>query len=84
MAQKGEFSVCQFFRNGSYEYVRRYVKAEEAMKAFEFYTNNVASRLGVVNRVIITDGGDCTNAEWKYGEGVVFPKSQPKEQASGN
>lgn len=73
-----EFSVCQFFMDNSYEYVRRYVSAEEAMKAFRFYTNNVASRIGTTVRVIITDGGDCINAEWKHGEGLVFPPRESK------
>ncbi len=71
-----EFSVCQFFEDGSYEYVRRFVSAEEAMKAFRHYTDSVASRMGLVVKVIITDGGDSTNAEWKYGEGLVFPKKE--------
>lgn len=72
MAQ-GEFSVCQFFPDETYEYVRRFVSAEEAMEAFKTYTNNPASKVGITVRVIITDGGDCVNAEWKYGEGYVFP-----------
>lgn len=75
---QGEFSVCQFFENDTFEYVRRWVDANEAAAAFKFYTSNVASKLGIVKRVIITDGGDDTNMEWKLGEGVTFPK--PKEQ----
>jgi hypothetical protein len=73
MAQ-GEFSVCQFFSDGSYEYVRRYVDADEAIKTFGHYTNNVATRAGITVRVIITDSGDCVNAEWRLNEGLVFPK----------
>lgn len=46
--------------------------AEEAVKAFHHYTNNVASDMGLVKRVIITDGGDCINAEWQYGKGITF------------
>jgi hypothetical protein len=69
-----EFSVCQFFHDGTYEYVRRYVTAEEAMKAFEHYTNNVAVKMGLIHRVIITDGGDCINLEWECGKGITFPK----------
>jgi hypothetical protein len=46
---------------------------EDAITAFKFYTNNVASKLGITNRVIITDYGDCIVAEWKYGKGLVFP-----------
>lgn len=72
----GEFSVVQFFMDDSYEYVRKLVSAEEAVKAARFYTSNVASKIGTTTRVIITDGGDCTCFEWKFGEGIVFP---PKE-----
>lgn len=68
-----EFSVCQFFIDNSYEYVRRFVSAEEAMKAAIHYTTCVGARLGTTKRVIITDGGDCCVFEWKYGEGIVFP-----------
>jgi hypothetical protein len=69
----GEYSVCQFFMNDTHEYVRRWVGPEEAMAAFKFYTQNVASRMGIVQRVIVTDGGDCTNAEWVYEKGITFP-----------
>jgi hypothetical protein len=33
------------------------------MKAFKHYTSSVGARMGITRRVIITDGGDCTNAE---------------------
>ena len=68
-----QFSVCQFFIDGQYEYVRRGVIAKEALAAFAHYTNNVATRMGIVKRVIITDAGDCICMEWKHGEGIVFP-----------
>ena len=73
------YSVCQFFEDGTYEYTRRYVPAEEAAKAFQHYINSVAARMGLVSRVIITDGGDCTNAEWQYGKGIVFPPRESNE-----
>ncbi|TAI61105.1 hypothetical protein [Bradyrhizobium sp. Leo170] len=69
----GEFSVCQFFEDGSYEYVRRFVGAEEAVRAARHYTSNVAAKTGIVRRVIIVDGGDFTNFEWRYGQGVTYP-----------
>lgn len=69
---QGEFSVCQFFEDGSYEYVRRYVDAEEAVKAAHHYCISVGAQIGITKRVIITDGGDCINFEWKHGEGVTF------------
>jgi hypothetical protein len=68
-----EFSVCQFFPDGSYEYVRRWVTAEAAWAAFVRSTTSVGAKIGTTRRVIITDGGDCTNAEWKFGEGLTYP-----------
>lgn len=69
----GEYSVVQFFPDETYEYVRRGVDAAEAGKAFVHYISSVGARIGTTQRVIITDGGDFTNAEWIYGKGVVFP-----------
>ena len=68
----GEFSVVQFFPNGRCEYVRRFVSVEEAAQAFKHYTTSVAAGRGMVTRVIITDAGDCTNAEWQFGKGLVL------------
>jgi hypothetical protein len=70
----GEFSVVQFFHSGEYECVRRFVDAETAVKAAYHYTHSVAAKLGIVDKVIITDGGDHTNFMWEYGKGVVYPK----------
>lgn len=79
---KGEFSVCQFFtekgisafnEKSSYEYVKRSVSAEEAAKEFTKCCTCVAADIGFVQRVIITDGGGCVNAEWIYGKGLVYP-----------
>jgi hypothetical protein len=69
----GEYSVCEFFDDGSYEYVRRWVGGEEAFEAFKHYTRSVGARIGIVARVIITDGDDCTNMEWQFGKGVAYP-----------
>jgi hypothetical protein len=68
-----KFSVCQFFEDGTYEYVRRFVDAKQAVEVAHHYTHNVAARHGIVDRVIITDDGDCTVFEWKFGEGVTYP-----------
>lgn len=72
-----EFSVVQFFEDGTYEYVRRFVSAEEATEAAGHYMRSVAVRMGLVKRVIITDGGDCCCFEWVNGVGITFP---PKEE----
>lgn len=73
---ENEYSVCQFFENGEYEFTRRWVSAEEAVKVAIHYATSVGAKIGTTVRVIIVDGGDCTNWEWKKGEGVVFPEDQ--------
>lgn len=70
------FNVCQFFADDSYEYVRRGVDIKEVEKAFLHYTTSVGARLGTTKRVIITDMGDNINAEWKFGEGLVYPTKE--------
>lgn len=77
---KPEFNVVQFFENGTHEYVRRWVTADEAVKAAQHYTRSVAAQCGMVVRVIITDGGDDTVFEWKYGQGITWP-SEAKSKA---
>jgi hypothetical protein len=76
-----EFSVVQFFEDGTYEYVRRFVSAEEAMTAVKHYTTSVGVKMGLVKRVIITDGGDCCCFDWYADKGIVFP---PKETNGKN
>ena len=78
----GEYSVCQFLEDGSYEYVRRFVDIDEALGAFKHYTDNIATRLGLIARVIITDGGDCINLEWQKGKGITFPTKEEVERES--
>lgn len=68
-----EFSVYQFLADDTQERVRHMVSAEDAMTAFQHYTHNVAVKLGITKRVIITDGGDSTCAEWVAGKGITFP-----------
>lgn len=68
----GEFSVCQFFEDGSYEYVRRNVGPEEAVKAAHHYCYSVAARCGITRKVTIVDGGNFINFQWEYGKGITF------------
>lgn len=70
---EGEFSVAQFFENGQYGYEIRFVDEETAVKIAKRIIESVGGRIGTTQRVIITDGGDCTVFEWKHSEGIVFP-----------
>jgi hypothetical protein len=68
-----KFSVYQFFKDNGSEQVAELVDMETAVDKFAHFSNSVGAKVGAVVRVIITDGGDCVNAEWKYGEGITYP-----------
>lgn len=71
-SEEREYSVAQFFKDGTHEYVRRFVGPEEAVRIAKHYTDSVGARIGLVERVIITDGGDFCCFEWTHGKGVTF------------
>lgn len=73
MTGRAEYSVFQFFPDETYERVTEFVGAEAAVKAAAALTRSVSAKLGTTRRVIITDGGDFTVFEWKFGQGVTFP-----------
>jgi hypothetical protein len=69
----GEFNVCQFFPDGTHEYVVRWVDAETALVTAQRYTHCPAAQIGMIVKVIITDGDDFTNFQWEFGKGVTYP-----------
>ncbi len=69
----GQYSTFQFFADGTYECVREFVGAAEAVKAAAHYTTCVGAQIGTTVRVIITNGGDDCVFEWIRERGVVFP-----------
>lgn len=69
-----EFSVAQWFENGAYEYVRRFVSAEDAVEAARHYMTCVGARMGTTVRVIIEDGGGYCILEWEREKGITFPE----------
>lgn len=73
------FSVFQFFPDETYECVGVHMDAENAVKQAHSYTTRPAAMIGVIRRVIITDADDYCCFEWKYGEGVTFPKREDTE-----
>jgi hypothetical protein len=77
------FSVCQFFEDGTYHYWKRNVGVKEALEAAKHLTTNVASRVGITTRVIITDSDDHIAWEWERGKGITFPKGGTYEPAEG-
>jgi predicted metallo-beta-lactamase superfamily hydrolase len=68
----GEFSLYWWDPEDYQHEELRFVDDKTAVERAHILTHGPASKLGIVKRVIITDGGDCINFEWKYGEGIVF------------
>lgn len=81
MSDRAEFSVYQFFPDDSSECLCRFVTAKEAVDAAMTYTHNVAARVGITRRVIITDGLDFTVFEWIHGCGITFPPHFPLDMS---
>lgn len=82
MESSNEFhNVYQFFVDGSQEKLTpEPVSAVQAMGIVQRLLTSIGARIGTTSRVIITDEWDCTNFEWIYGTGVVYPT---KEQING-
>jgi hypothetical protein len=60
MSDRAEFSVVEFFVDGSHHYVERCLGRREAlMLAWHFFRKQEA-KSGSINRIIITDGDDYT------------------------
>ena len=65
----GEFSLFWWDADGGQHDELRFVDPKTAVEKAHALTISVGGRLSFVERVIITDGGDCTNFEWKKGAG---------------
>lgn len=68
-----EFSVYQWFSNGSREDVLSFVDMEKAIQTATNLASSVGARIGTTQRVIVTDGDDYCCWEWKRDEGIIFP-----------
>ena len=71
------FSVWIFFPDESYTPEARFIDGESAVRLAKDITLRPAALIGIIARVIITDGGDFTVFEWTHDRGVVFPKTNP-------
>ena len=71
---RDEFSVVEFYVNGTHRYVERWLPAKEAVELAKRCTDAAELAGSLVTRVIITDGGDFTVFQWEQGRGVTFPE----------
>lgn len=68
-----QYSIAVFYPDGRYRYVERWITAEAAVRYFKRLCESPLARAGHYARIIMTDGGDFTNCEWKHGEGYTYP-----------
>jgi hypothetical protein len=68
-----EYSVALYFPSGDYIYERRGLSDEAAVNLAKECSERPAAKIGLIERIIITDDGDDTVFEWQYGRGVTFP-----------
>jgi hypothetical protein len=74
-----EFSVYWYDASGFEHRELSFVSAKLAIHRTSALVESVAGRLGFIKRIIITDGGDYMNFEWKHSDGVTFPPESKKE-----
>ena len=70
---ENEFSVYWFDDDDFNHAEARGIGPKEAVELAKSLTVRPAALLGIICRVIITDGGDFTVFEWKKGDGVTYP-----------
>jgi hypothetical protein len=78
MSRREQYSVYLFFPDGSSHCEREFVSDKEAVELAAECSRRPAAIAGLIRRIIITDAGDDTVFEWKFGEGVTFPPREPE------
>lgn len=73
MSEPGEFSVYWFDADECSYPELRGVDAKTSVEFAKGLTERPAALMGIIQRIVITDGGDFTVFEWKNGEGVTYP-----------
>lgn len=84
MNEQAEFSVYWWSRENDQFTESRFILLDLAMHQVKRLTQGPAAQLGMVSRVIVTDGGDQIVFEWKKDEGITWPtKEMLDEHAKG-
>lgn len=75
---ENEFSVYWWDPEGGYYKERDHVSSEEAVKFAIEFSRRPAAIIGMVAKIMITDGGDHAVFVWEYGKGITFPIQERK------
>src|SRR5262245_47667692 len=76
MSERAEYSVYWWYKEGDQFTESRFILLDLAMHQVKRLTQGPAARLGMVERVIITDGGDFIVFEWKRDQGITWPTKE--------
>lgn len=80
MTERPEYSVYWWSAENDQFEESRFIGLELAMHQVKRLTQGPAAVMGMVKRVIITDGGDFIVFEWKYGEGITWPTKEQHDE----
>ena len=69
---RAEFSVYGFYADGARAFTRRWLHAKNAVEVAHRCIWLADRFDNFIDRVIITDGGDCTAFEWQRDKGITF------------
>jgi len=69
-----EFTVWWYDPDGNHHKELAHVDAKTAVEFALEFPKRPAGWVGIIQRIIITDGGDFCVFEWKHGEGVTYPE----------
>jgi len=75
----GEFSVYWWDPEGQQYEEARFTDITTVQSAVSRLTGGPAAKMGIIKRVLVTDGGDCCCFEWKDSK-IMFDGSTPKEE----
>ena len=76
LAEGERFNVVLFFPDGGPgHFEKSNVTVDEAMETAMDFARRPAARIGMIERIIITDSGNSVCLEWQFGKGVTFPHS---------
>jgi hypothetical protein len=73
MTTTGSFSVWIFFTDGTHFSEWRNLSGRTAVLKAKELSKRPVVQSGMVERIIITDSGDCTAFEYRPGVGVTYP-----------
>lgn len=81
MIGDAEFSVYWWDPDGNYYKEREGLTSESAVDFAMGMTRRPAAQIGIVKKIMITDGGDCSVFEWEFGKGITHPTPQALQEA---